>query len=93
MIELLGGKPIVLEVVVALVEGDVLALGEDVDVAVFGTDGAVALVDGLVLETTGDDFVLDGPAVAAGFVWDLLRRRCCFGHGSTELFVKFEEQY
>lgn len=46
VVELLACEAVVLEVVVALVEDDVFALGVDVDVAVLGADTAIALGEG-----------------------------------------------
>lgn len=84
MVEFLGCKAVVLHVIVALVEDDVVALSNDVDVAILGADGAVALVDRGVFEAASEDFIFDRSTVATSFVPDLLRSWCSFSHDCTE---------
>ena len=67
---LLLPKQVPLHLVLALLKDDVLALGIDVQITVLAADGAVAAADFLGLERLGADFVLDGAAVAVGFVPD-----------------------
>ena len=67
---LLLSEKVTLHVILAAVEDDVGALGVDVQIAVFAAYGAVAVHHWLGLEGRGGDFVLDGAAVAVGFVPD-----------------------
>ena len=63
-------EPVALDVIFAAVEDDVRLPGIDIEVAVLAAYGAVAAGDLLGLERRRGDFVLDGPAVAVGFVPD-----------------------
>ena len=80
----LGAKPVILELVVAFVPDDFITVRVHEQVAVLCADGAVAVADseGVGAGEGGDeDFVLDGFAVAGGFVPGLFFAGVGFCHG------------
>ena len=73
-------ETIPLDCFLTLMEDDLVTHHNNRDIAVLGTDGAIALIERLFRDVLGQDLVFDSAAMAIGLVPDLLRGFGCLGH-------------